>query len=286
MKWGRVRLTVVALGAVKVADKLARAGIGVRSFRAETKNRVSFDVARKDAEKVFAILRGSCYNVEEVRPRGLALLWERALGRAGLIAGLVLFCAAVLFAQTRVLRVEVVGSGAYYEAEVLGVLEEAGIKAFSPRPRDSASVAAKLLSLPRVSYCSLRHAAGVLTVELEVSDEGAVKRSEPLLAPAAGIVEELVVLRGTPLVSIGDTVGREERVVDNLVQYGDLTAEVIVSAKVVIVFEVSALYAGSEEQARSAAILEYGSIEGLKTEQTAEGVLVTGRARAAASLNL
>ena len=62
---------------------------------------------------------------------------------------------------------------------------------------------------------------GIVTVTVEVTDDEATLSSEPLLSPAAGVVEELVVVRGTPLVQIGDSVSEGAEVVKNEIFFGE-----------------------------------------------------------------
>ncbi len=284
--WARTEICVASLSAQNVPEKLLKAGVGVYSVRESGKNAITLEVRSKDLEKVFAILRGSCYNIVKTRPRGLSLLYKKTRSALGLLIGAALFALTVAGAQTRVLAVEVVGSGAYYEPEVLQTLSRGGVKRFGGMPKNTALLTAELLSLPRVSYCEIRHSGGILTVEVEVSDESAQKSCVPLRAPASGRVEELIVVRGTPKVSVGDEVKAGEIVVDALALYGEETRAAIVIARVTIGYEVRAVFAGSEEQARAEAYLAYGEIEDLKSERTADGWLITGRAFAESALNL
>ena len=136
LPFGRQEFFVEALSVYRVVDKLARAGIEILSFRTESKNSAVFTVNGKDAKKVFAILRGSCYNIKKVRPKGLSKIAERVVKSAGLFTGILLFFLSVLFFEARVLDIRVVGSGAYYKDEVLRILSENGVKKFSALPDD------------------------------------------------------------------------------------------------------------------------------------------------------
>ncbi len=286
LRAGRAEIEVVSLSSHRVADKLVRGGIEVYSVRKTGKNSISVQVARKDCEKVFAILRGSCYNIAEVRERGLALLYKKCLARIGLLIGAALFVLLVAAAQSRVLRIEVVGSGAYYEREVLETLEAAGIVPFSAPPENFHPFTAKILSLPRVTFCEMKCSGGVLTVEVRVSDEAERLSAEPLLSPAGGRVEELVVLRGTPCVQVGDEVEKGQTVVEPFACYGEERTGVLIIARVKISYPVTAFYAGSEEEARAQALLDFGEISLLHAEPAEGGFLLTGRASASAAINL
>lgn len=284
--FGSVEFTVESLSAYRAIDKLARAGIPVISARSVAKNAVVLQIAGKDCKKAFAILRGSCYNVKNMRRRGILRLGSACLRAVGLLAGCAVFTGAVLFFQSRILRVEISGSGAYYEQDVLAALKRHGVAQFSALPADTGALTAEILALPHVEFCSFRMHGGVLTVNVEVSDEAERLKSAPLLAPAAGIVEELVVVRGAPLVNVGDEVAEGQRVVDNFVAFGPAQRAVAVIAKISVRFSVSREYALGKDEALAQAFLDFGEIAELRTEKTNDGWLVSGTAVATAAAGL
>lgn len=289
LPFGKQEFQVEALNAFRVADKLAREGVKVYLFRVPQKNSAVFTVNGKDAKKVFAILRGSCYNIKKVRPKGLSKIAERIVKSAGLFAGILLFFLSVLFFQARVLDIRVVGSGAYYKDEILRILSENGVKKFSSLPEDCAPITARIIALPRVNFCTVGKNGGIVTVTVEVTDDEATLQSEPLLSPATGVVEELVVVRGTPLVQVGDSVSEGAEVVKNEIYFGEEKEEsskVIVIARVVVAVPFAKEYAGTEENALLSAALEFGQTRDLHTTKTGEGFLVEGVALKAKSLNL
>ena len=286
LRFGRVCVKLTSLSAHRAADKLARAGVRVYSARKTGKNEIVLEVARKDCEKVFAILRGSCYNIVEVRDRGLAYAYKKCLAHAGLLLGALLFILCVGGFQRRVLRIEVVGNGSYCEREVLQTLESGGVKPLSALPQNFTPFTAEILALPNVSFCEMRAEGGILTVEVRVSDDRAVLTGKPLLSPVAGRVEELVVLRGTPCVSVGEEVEKDRLLVAPFAVYGEEQRPVVVIARAKLSYPVSAEYAGTEEEARSMALLEFGGESSLEFTPTEKGFSVTGRAFLSVSLNI
>ena len=284
---GKQEFFVEALSVFRVVDKVARAGIEVCSFRFLTKNSAVFTVNGKDAKKVFAILRGSCYNIKKVRPKGAAKavqLFKRSIAFA---VGILLFFLSVLFFQARILDIRVVGSGAYYKDEVFRILERNGIKKLSRLPNDCASVTASIIALPYVSFCTVGKEGGIVTVTVEVTSDDKTLASESLYAPASGTIEELVVVRGTPLYQVGDSVKAGDEVVKNQVVFGESTArQVIVIAFVAVAYPFEREYMGSEESALLQAELEFQTIREVRTTKTGDGWLVEGVAIAQGALNL
>ncbi len=283
---GKTQLTIEGLNAFQAIEKLKRADIPVFCARKTQKNEVTLEVRSKDFEKAFAILRSSCYNVKRTRSRGLSRLRQRCVQRAGLLVGALLFVAAVPLVQTRVLKIDVVGSGACYEAEVLDLLNAGGVSAFCAIPRDTSLLTAQIMSLPRVNFCSFRASGGILTVEVQVSDENALIESRPLLAPATGTIEELVVIRGTACAQAGDEVREGDVVVKNCALYGEEERSVIVIAQVKVRFPVEKEYNCSREEATAQALLEFGEIGEATIKQTENGYVISGTAFAESSVNL
>ncbi len=280
MNLGSVEICIESLSAHRAVEKLSRGGVEVLSAENPQKNRIVLRVAARDMRKSFAILRGACYNIKGVRPRGLARAKEILIRSAGLLVGAVFFAVAVFFAMGRVLKVEIVGSGAYYEREVRAILKEEGVGFFSPLPKSSGAVTARILSLPRVEFCSLSGVGGVLTVRVECAEELEVRPALPLLSPADGTLEELIVLRGTPLVSVGERVSAGQELVSPAAEGSAVIATATVS------FPVSREYALGEGAARAQAFLDFGEISALHMTKTSSGWLVEGVARKTAACGL
>lgn len=271
--------TVEGLGAERAVEKLVRGGVPVLSAQKLQKNAVRIRVDGKHGKKVFAILQGSCYNITKSRPVGWERLAHSLVKHAGLLAGMALFLGAVAFFQGRVLRVSVVGSGSYYRAEVLSVLSESGTGFLSPVPAERSAITARILALPRVSFCSLSHEGGVLTVCVEVEDEAAPLVYGALCSPASGVVEALTVVRGISCVSVGDEVASGDVIVQQ-------AGEDAVIARVAVRYPVDTEYGGSEAAARAQAYLEHGEIADIQTQKTETGWRITGTALAVAERNL
>lgn len=281
-----VEFTVESLSAYRAPDKLVRAGIPVLYAKSLSKTSVRLKVAAKDRKKAFAILRQSCYNVENIRYRGLYALGAACRRAAGLILGAVVFCGAALFLESRVLRVEIAGSGAYYAREIAQILKEEGVTTFSAFPADTGALTAKILELDRVEFCSFRFRGGVLTVDVEVGDSAQVQKSMPLLSPATGTVEELVVVRGTPLCKEGDRVRLGDVVVGNFSEIGGERREAVVMARITVRYAAEREYAASEEEALAQAYLDFGPLEDLRITKTEKGCRIGGTAFSTAALGL
>lgn len=266
--FGKIRLKVRSLSCERVLDKLKAEGIEVESAKMSAKNEITFVVSSKERKKVFAILEGSCYNIVGEKSVGGLKLLSLCKKNACLLLGCLLFLGCVRFFQGRVLKIEVVGSGAHFENEVLSVLKEEGITLLSKPPQNPSSISSKLLSFPEVSYCSLHAEGGILTVEIQTSEE-TKKNVSPLLSPETGNIEELCVLSGIAQAKAGDFVEKGQTLVLP-------ESDEIVIAYVKISFKFDEVFQGSEEGARAYVFLKYGETKELNIEKTDSGVRVFG----------
>lgn len=281
------QLLVEGLSAWRAADKLNRAGIPVLSVQKTQKNAVLIRLKSKDLKKGFAILRGSCYNVKRVRRLGLSRLFDLCKKRAGVFAGITLFALIIPFAESRVLRIEVTGSGACYRAEAHAALQRAGVSLCGAFPADTADIEAEILALPRVTFCTIACKGGIVTVEIEVNDENAALEGKPLLSPATGVVEELTVVRGTALVAVGDAVNAGDIAVENATLVGEQKRPAVVIARIKVAYAFSAEYPVEEESAAIAqAVFDAGELADVRTEKTENGWLVQGTANKISAMNL
>ncbi len=280
----RYELELEGLSVHRAVDRLRREGVAILSAHKIEKNGLKIVINANERKKAFTILQSSCYNIKKCRPAGALRLLHCAARAAGVIVGAAAVLPCVLFLQGRVLRIEVTGSGAYLEPEIRAVLSEKDVGYFSPMPAPNA-VVPDILSLPRVHFCSVKGENGVLTVRVEVGDETSPLAAQSLLSPAAGKVEELTVLRGTPLVQVGDSVERGQEVVANYALRGEEREQCIVVARVRIAFSVSREYELDEERARAQAMLDFGELSDLHMTKTAAGWRVEGTGHAEGTMN-
>ncbi len=203
---------------------LKRAGISLYHARKIEKTAILFRVKKKDMEKVFAIYPKVCYNtnisglykVSVVRGVGLQKVVDFFQKRAGIVLGLLIFCALTLAADNLVLGVEFVGSSVY-KRETLQTLRENGIEKFAFYPDGKEPmVTAKILTLHGVEFCSVKKVGHWVRVETHI-DPFTVQtlQKDSLKAARTGEIRSCTVLRGTALKKVGDSVVAGESLVGN-----------------------------------------------------------------------
>lgn len=197
-----------------VVKKLSRANIAFFGLKKEGFS-TTFCVGGKSIKKVFAIFAHPCYNICVLKYGALRSFALRCAARAGLIAGVALFVAAVSLSRLFVFRVKVVGSGSYLAPQVVTILAENGVREGSICPSyDSPVVLSAIMRLPGVSFCSVQREGVAVVVDVECSSSPGVRPVySPLLSPVAGRVEGVCVLSGTASVAVGDDVSAGDELI-------------------------------------------------------------------------
>lgn len=200
----RVSVVCTAEAAIR---KLKKAEIAVWNCRKEGA-RFLFSVKDKDVKKVFAIFIKPCYNMKVIRQGRVRRFLGTLALRAGLVAGAAIFCAAAVFANTLVLKIEVEGNGSYLEPEIRSIVYDEGAREFAPFSSFNKSLATgRILALPQVTFCHIDKRGSVLVVSVYTDTEHYETVSyEPLVSDVAGKVVNVVAVCGTAQVSAGDAV--------------------------------------------------------------------------------
>lgn len=256
----RTQIIVEGLSAYRAVDKLAKADVCIFGAHKTQKNGVIVEVGSKDVKKVFAILRGSCYTVTNKGSVGCKRLADALLARPGLWIGALLLAAALWAGGAAVLRIEIEGSAARNAARVREVLQEAGIAPFTfYREEEGEAARTALLALPGVVFASVEKSGCVLTVTVEESAEPpAPVRKQSLVAPRAGVVEELTVLRGTAEVCVGEAVSAGQTLVGGYFVQGEERHETFAIARCALLcsFQGEYAFAAESEAARESALAQ------------------------------
>ncbi len=202
--------------------RLKRGGISLYNVKKSQKNTLRLRVKAKDIEKVFAIYPNVCYNIDGYRPYKVRLLGgvglARALdflrARAGLLLGALGFCILTLAADSFVFGVDFVGSSVYAR-EGLQAIAESGVRIGAPyKAGKEDEIAAKLLSLPSVDFCSVQKVGHRLRVEMRLNPLSKESlQSGEMRAKHGGTILHISVLRGSALKKAGDTVAEGETLV-------------------------------------------------------------------------
>ena len=244
--------------------RLRREKIPLYRVQKTANDRILFSVRRQDRERVLTLYPqtgGHAYRVRHVATEGVGKYLSTARKRIGLVLGSVLCVALVMVSQSLVLAVDFVGSECY-KRDALQVLDEVGIRKFSPYKKGQEDmVCAKLLALDGVEFCALKKTGNRLAVEIRLSPFPTIKTEKGnMQAKHEGVVQAMTVLRGTPLKKVGDSVRKGETLVGDYFTTedgGQVRVEIIARVCIACVWD-GEIEAESEEEAFAKAYLALG----------------------------
>lgn len=187
--------------------KLAKADIAVYKLK-KRGTKLSFGVSQEYVEKVFAIFSHPCYNTVIRKKSAKMRLISFIKIRLGLVVGALIFIAAAFASGNTVLRIKVVGNGAYLKDQIISIAGECGAKEWSLcKNLDEPLLQARVMALSGVSFCSVRRDGAYLLIDVHTEEEHTSKLDyEPLKADIGGGLYRIVVVSGTAEKAEGDAV--------------------------------------------------------------------------------
>ena len=244
--------------------RLRRERIPLYRVQKTANNRILFSVRRQDRERVLTLYPQTgeqAYRVRHLATEGVGKYLSSARKRIGLVLGGVLCVVLVAVSQSFVLAVEFVGSECY-QRDALQVLDEVGIRKFSPYKKGQEDmVCAKLLALDGVEFCSLKKTGNRLAVEIRLSPFPTMQTERGnMQAKHEGVVQAITVLRGTPLKKAGESVRMGETLVGDYFTTedgGQVRVEIIARVCIACVWD-GEIEAETEEEAFAKAYLALG----------------------------
>ena len=110
------------------------------------------------------------------------------------------------------LNIEIVGNDRYLKDEILDVLDENGVKTFSPLNSKSNSEIEKILikNFDGISMVSVikKGSSIIINIKEKINDSEYenIDKSQAIIAKASGIITKIDLIQGTQLVKVGDIV--------------------------------------------------------------------------------
>lgn len=182
----------------------------------ETLAKVTIDF--QDINKFFAICKNMCYNKKVIGYRGILCPLTLFINKVGLCLGIALFILISTLSNGVLLGVKIQGSGKAFESETRSLLKTLGVSKYVLFNKiDYRQIENKILSSnPNITFVSVYKEGNFLVVDSQITSskiEVLGENSTDIVSTVDGIIEEIVVLRGTPLVSVGDKVKKGDLLV-------------------------------------------------------------------------
>ena len=233
-------------------------GIELINLKKRGNKELRVSVKFNQCAKFFAIAKEMCYNIEKIGESGKGYPFLALYRSVGLLVCIAVFTAVVYLISDFIFAFNFTGSGSVYEREIRNYLSSRGIKEFTkfsdinlPRLEDEI-----LSANQNLSFVSVQKKGNRLIVNSAISGEKVGRLDGDkygLWSNADGVVEKIKVYRGTALVQVGQTVKKDELLVDGQVVVKEQTLKTNVIAYVSLIcqkdYEYRSNEAGEEEKA-------------------------------------
>lgn len=256
----------------RLIKNLKNGGITLYNVKKTSNRTMSLQISVKQDKIFFAILKKMCYTnvdkdkklnkqrkrlfkkgviatqqecgyqVTKIATRGIKFPLFYLFTNIGLTIGAIAFIFGGYFFNDYLLAFDFVGSGSVLQQSVTEDLNTRGVTKWQRFSKLDLNLLADeiLADNPLLSYASCTKRGNKLVVELVLAKNGTDHLDESvknLVCDVDGVVEELKVYRGTPLVAVGDRVKSGDLLVDGFVEHKDIILPTSVLAKVVVMAE-------------------------------------------------
>lgn len=243
---------VQGLNLDRFLNSVKNRGIALNNVKKTTNKELFVSVYAFDSKKFFAIAKELCYNVIKVSERGKALPFVKLYRSLGLVLGAILFIVSTCVLNDFVYGFSFSGTGSVYQKEVLAYLNGVGIKKFSrfsnidlERLEDGI-----LSSNSHLSFVSAEKQGNTLKIDLAIATDNVDRLNgnvEFLYSEVSGVVEKIVVYRGTAMVAVGDYVEKGALLVDGNMTIKEQVVKTGVIANVSLIVEDTIDYTDTKE---------------------------------------
>ena len=164
-----------------------------------------------DSNKFFAICKNMCYNKTIIGYFGVFAPIALLIRHVGLVLGVITFTIITHLLNGVVLDIDCVGTGSCFAMQTQAVISDYGVKKYTLfKDVDFDGLEAEILKTnPMLSFVSVKKQGNRLVVNTVLSDKNPDVLTEnysDLISGHKGVIESVKVLRGTALVSVGDSV--------------------------------------------------------------------------------
>ncbi len=210
-----------------VLNQLAEAGVILMDVHYKDALTVEMRLYARQRKTAESIIKKNYGEIKKVRGSGTQLLTDHCLKRPIVVVGLVLFFLSACFLPGRILFLTVTGNETISEKRILEEAERAGIT-FGIRGKEIRSEEIKnrmLMALPEVQWVGINTSGCIATIHVRERtqteiDTGLSRHVSHIVAQQDGIITDMSVEKGTPLVVPGQSVRTGDILVSGYADYG------------------------------------------------------------------
>ncbi|MFY9174911.1 MAG: sporulation protein YqfD [Peptococcia bacterium] len=218
---GYLEISLTGTNPERVINMAMSRGINVWDIRHDAQGRLRCKIRIGGYKALRYLVRRSGCRIRIERKQGLPFLLHRVKKRKVLVAGIVAFCVIIYVLSGFVWFLEVTGNEQVATEIILQNVEKNGLKVGQLKRglQREYLMEQLLLEIPELAWATI-HVQGTKIV-IEVAEktlppEGGVSQPADLIARIGGKIEELLILKGTPLVKEGDLVQAGQTLIEGV----------------------------------------------------------------------
>lgn len=186
---------------------------------------INIEVGFFDSKKAINLCKEQGFVVEILREKGIAFTAIRYLKRYGLLLGIAISLALIIYFSNIVMRIDIVGtSDTAVLHEITGILNSQGVSPGSYIPKINFTQANFNLTklCDKIAWSSISHSGSVIKVEVALvtpKEETEDKRiPSNIVAQRDGVIVKAEVLSGILEVLVGDAVAKGDLLVSGVIE--------------------------------------------------------------------
>lgn len=224
-----IRLRVEGLNIDRQFARMTGSGVAVRDVDRKGHKTLEMSVIKSQKSNAVAFFPPECYNVTVIGEVGFAAALSAVKKRAVLAALCALFTVCVFVMGGYVWRVDI--DAGDNTAAVVSLLRQNGLWIGAAKSGIDLDAAENLIcnGLPGVKYAVVSLKGSTLTVKTYAKETPApqIDLNEPgsVYAAADGVITRMVVVSGTPRVSVGDEVKKGQLLIEGVRTFADGSVE-------------------------------------------------------------
>ena len=240
----RCNITIDNFQGGDLINYLHEKGISIYNFNKINEKTAKICIDYADRRKFFAISKNMCYNIKKESYKGFFSPLIYAFQYFGLFLGIIFSIFLSLYVDNILLDIKCVGSGACFSSKIIQTINDCGIKKYSKfsliNLKELQSII--LSSNENLSFVTCEKSGNTLIVNsvLNVEGQGVLQQSiKDIVSDYSGVIDKIEVLRGTPLVNVGDSVSVGDKLVGAYVtsKEGEIFPTYVIASVVIITQE-------------------------------------------------
>lgn len=206
--FGKITLKIVGLNQSRLIENLIAWNIKIYYLNKLSSSQLIIVTNQTSCKNLFGKLKNMCYTINVEKVTGLLAFCNLFKRHIALFVMLLLMTAMVLVTSQFIFRIDVYGIDRIDKSQVVSVLETNGVKVGQYNKNINTKEIEKALysTIDDIGLVSVIIKGTTVVVNIEEKLEFENKNFTPIVAQEDGIITDIVLVTGTPLVKVGEVV--------------------------------------------------------------------------------